>query len=241
MSFRRLGLALALVLAGAASSAAQTVKLEFVGGRVNLVAQNAPVRMILAEWARLGGTRIVNGDRVVGPPVTLDLQGYPERQALEILLRGVAGYMLAAREAAGTGASYFDRLMILPTSTAPRATPAAASLTPPSPPGPPMPIGADSDDDPTELPIGAAPGARPAPRPVNVGIPPGTITVQPGVPPAFEPDPAAGTRPPAPPGSTPPPPFGNPFTVLPGSSRPGEITPVPQQDARPGTQTAPSR
>ena len=97
------------------------VTLQFNDGQVTLSAQNAPVRAILAEWARLGGATIVNGDRVAGPPVTLELTGVPERQALDVVLRSVAGYMVAPRRAGSQGASAFDRIMILPTSTAPRA------------------------------------------------------------------------------------------------------------------------
>src|SRR5690606_13849819 len=91
MKLRIASLAAAVVLLHAGAASAQTVKLEFQNGLVNLTAQNAPVRAILAEWTRLGGTNIVNGDRVTGPPVTLELQGVPERQALDIVLRGVAG------------------------------------------------------------------------------------------------------------------------------------------------------
>ena len=95
---------------------------------MTLSAQNAPVRAILQEWARLGGATIVNGDRVAGPPVTLELTGVPERQALDVVLRSVAGYIVAPRRAGSPGASAFDRIMILPTSVAPRApAPAAAA------------------------------------------------------------------------------------------------------------------
>lgn len=73
------------------------VDLQVDAGRVNLSAQNVPVRVILTEWARLGGATIVNGDRVGGPPVTIELADVPERQELGILLRSVAGYMLAPR------------------------------------------------------------------------------------------------------------------------------------------------
>jgi hypothetical protein len=98
---------------------AQNLKLEIHEGRVNLQAQNVPVRQILAEWARLGGTKIVNGEKVAGAPLTLQIDNMPERQALDIILRGVSGYMLAARQE-GAGVSAFDRIMILPTSSAPR-------------------------------------------------------------------------------------------------------------------------
>ena len=122
-----------LLAAAVPAAAQQAVTLQFQGGLVTLRAQNAPVRTILAEWARLGGTTIVNGDRVVGPPVTLELTGVPERQALDIVLRNVAGYMLAPRRAGASGSSAFDRVMILPTSAAPRnppPAPAAAAAGP---------------------------------------------------------------------------------------------------------------
>ena len=42
----------------------------------------------------------------------------PERQALDIILRNVAGYMAAPRLASSTpGASGYDRILILPTSS----------------------------------------------------------------------------------------------------------------------------
>ena len=109
------------------ADAQQPVTLQFNAGQVTLSAQNAPVRAILAEWARLGGATVVNGDRVAGPPVTLELTDVPERQALDVILRGVAGYMLAPRRAGSMGASAFDRIMILPTSVAPRNPPPAAA------------------------------------------------------------------------------------------------------------------
>jgi len=106
---------------------AQQMKLQIENGRVTLDAQNVPVRQILAEWARVGGAKIVNGDKVVGAPMTLQLQGMPERQALDIILRGVSGYMLAARQDTTPGVSAFDRILILATSSAPRnAGPAPA-------------------------------------------------------------------------------------------------------------------
>jgi hypothetical protein len=98
---------------------AQNMKLQIQDGRVTLEAHNVPVRQILAEWARVGGAKIINGEKVVGAPLTLQLQSTPEREALDIILRGVSGYMLAARQE-GTGVSAFDRIMILPTSSAPR-------------------------------------------------------------------------------------------------------------------------
>lgn len=130
------------VLLGSVPAPAQQMKLEIRDGRVTLDAQNVPVRQILAEWARIGGARIVNGDKVVGAPVTLQLTDVSERQALDIILRSVSGYMLAARQAGSVGASAFDRILILPTSSAPRSgsapgpAPAASGFPQPGMPRP---------------------------------------------------------------------------------------------------------
>ncbi|MDP1571895.1 MAG: hypothetical protein Q8L86_18005 [Vicinamibacterales bacterium] len=127
-----------LLLAPPAS--AQKLTLEIRDGRVTLDATNVPVRQILAEWAKVGGTTVVNGERIAGAPVTLTLVDVPEKQALEIVLRNVAGYMAAARADASTGASRFDRILVLATSTAPPASaaaPAAPSGRPAFAPGNP--------------------------------------------------------------------------------------------------------
>ena len=120
-----------VVLLGASSASAQVLSLEFHDGRVRLTAENVPVSRILDEWARLGGTKIVNGERVPGAPVTLQLTDVPERQALEIVLRGAAGYMVLARDTVTPGASAFDKILVLPTtSRAPAAAAPAATRAP---------------------------------------------------------------------------------------------------------------
>ena len=69
------------VLTAVAASA--DVQLTMQDGRVSLVAKDATVRQILAEWARVGQTKIVNMERVPGGPMTLELTNVPEAQALE--------------------------------------------------------------------------------------------------------------------------------------------------------------
>ena len=101
----------------ASSAAAQAVKLEFQDGKVHLNAQNASVAPILAEWARSAARSIVNGERIAGAPVTLELTDVPERQALDILLRGVGGYIVAPADARSPARRRFDRVCILPTSS----------------------------------------------------------------------------------------------------------------------------
>jgi hypothetical protein len=211
----------ALLAAGATSAAAQGVTLEFQGdGKVRLVAQNVSVSQILAEWSRRGRTTIVNGERVPGPPVTLELQNVSEQEALDIVLRNVSGYLVAARETAISGASSFDRIYILPTSS--RPTTAAAVSTGPQPA---VQVQDDSDDDapPPNGPRGPnlPPGAR-LPRDVNQP----TNTVRP---PVTVDDSEPENRPaPAP---------TNPFGVAPGTTRPGVVTPGTPSPTTPGAIT----
>ena len=108
----------AILLGCAASASAQAVSLKFDNGRVSLNAQDASIRTILAEWARVGGTKMVNHERISGAPVTLELTDVPERQALDILLRTAAGYVITARNGSSTGASTVSGVVILATSNA---------------------------------------------------------------------------------------------------------------------------
>jgi hypothetical protein len=246
MMLRSFTLCAALVLAHAGLASAQAVKLEFANGLVNLSASNAPVRAILAEWTRLGGTTIVNADRVTGAPVTLEVQGQSERYVLDLVLRGVAGYMIAARETVGRGASRFDRVMILPTSTAPRPTASTAATFSPAPRPIPDDFDDDADDDVdiTTLRQRDQEAVRRAEelarqrmleqanrvsgQPVingEIGAP----TIRQGTP-FLPPQPQPQQPPPVQPGANRAP--SNPFAPLPGSSRPGEVTPVPQQENR---------
>ena len=121
---------LALVVALALPAEAQ-LRLQISNGRVTLDAVNVPARQILSEWARIGGTRIVGGEKVTGAPLTLKLVDMPERQALDIILRNVAGFMAAPRLAsAAPGASSYDRILIMATSTAPVANAGNAATRP---------------------------------------------------------------------------------------------------------------
>jgi hypothetical protein len=102
------------------------VQLTIREGRVTLVARDATVRQILTEWARVGQTKIVNVERIPGGPVTLQLNSVPEDQALDILLRSVSGYMAAPRLVTVGSLSRYDRILVMPTTAAPRAPVAAA-------------------------------------------------------------------------------------------------------------------
>ena len=106
-----------LIVAFALPADAQQLNLQIGDGRVTLDAVNVPARQILAEWARVGGTKIVGGDKITGAPLTLKFVDMPERQALDIILRNVAGFMAAPRLTSATaGASTYDRILIMATS-----------------------------------------------------------------------------------------------------------------------------
>jgi hypothetical protein len=206
----------------ASTATAGELKLSIANGRATLIASDVPVRQILAEWARLGETTIVNGERVLGPNLTLQLVDRPEREVLDAVLRTVAGYVAAPRNAAAANLSVYDRILILPTSQAPAYNPAAVSTPTFTPPPRPVPM---PDDDPVEQPNVMPPGAnmppgmvpqpyqpqQPAtqsapgmpqtvPRPGMLPPPPGS-----GTPNIYNPN-APGARPPGtlPPGVRPP-------------------------------------
>jgi hypothetical protein len=157
----------ALVVLPARADAGE-LKLTIQNGLVTLIADEVPLSSVLAEWARVGKTQIVNGDKVF-TPVTLQIVDQPERKALDILLRSVAGYMVAERPTLLAGASVFDRIMILPTSQAP---PNVGPLSSPAPvftpvrqvPAQPIPDMDDDVESPVVPPQGAAqPGMQPQP------------------------------------------------------------------------------
>jgi hypothetical protein len=118
-----------LAASGVASAAvAGELSVKIANGRATVIAKDVPVRQILAEWGRVGDTKVVGAEKMVGGPISLELIDVPEKEALDILLRTAAGYMAAPRPANLAGASQFDRVLILATSRPPAAN---ASMTPP--------------------------------------------------------------------------------------------------------------
>ena len=218
-------IALVALLGCAVPASAQTVKLEFREGRVNLSAQNAPLRTVLAEWTRLGGTRIVNGERVPGGPLTLELTNVTERQAIDVLLRNAAGYMAAPRAAGSSAASTLASIHILPTSvatrqtasvqSAPRAGTRPQTLDTDPDPDPVNDTATDADDLPENLARqraeeAARRRATDQRRQIFIGD---QVIEQP-----------ADTRSPTQPATT-----SNPFGIATGATRPGVITAPPPQ------------
>jgi len=134
MLMRRILLGLAMSLALAVPAVAQQLTLTFNNGLVTVDAAAVPVRTLLAEWAKKGGTKVVGAERVTGAPLTVKLIDVPEAQALEVVLRSVAGYMAAPRST-GEGASIYDRILVMATSSTPPPPPpsSARPLTPANP------------------------------------------------------------------------------------------------------------
>jgi hypothetical protein len=119
--------AAASVFVTAAEAQSPGLALQAANGRVTIDASNVPVGRILERWAQVQRITIVNGDTLSNAPVTLRLDGVPEREALAILLRGASGY-IATRRANATGNGFeIDRILIV-RSSAPAAS-ASAPLT----------------------------------------------------------------------------------------------------------------
>jgi hypothetical protein len=224
---------LAVALAAAAclavpSAASADVQLSMHDGRVTLKATNATVREILAEWAKVGQAKIVNGERLTGSPLTIELTNVTEGQALDVLLRTVAGYLAAPRSTPIPNGSQFDRILIMPTSTPP--PPRAATPPTPSFPQPPQftpapPIPDDDDDDPRGIP---GPGRGPVFNTFPQPVPPGGPPMPAGAPPNFPFNPGPARNPNAPATTT------TPGAQMPvGVSVPGMIVPQQQQQPQP--------
>lgn len=203
----RAGLAvLLLLLAGPVSAGPVTVRFE--GGYVSVSARSASLRDVLAEWTRQGQTRFVNTEKVGGALVTIELVHVPEKQALEVLLRSVAGYVAAPRSSMAGGVSVFDRIVVMPTSSAPPPAPAGGARMPVRPPvfpqPAPPPVVVDDQEEPTGF---------------NLGGPP-VLTDMPE-----DPDEQPLTSPPAPPFGLPQGPDGMPQPIV-DPNAPGTQTPV---------------
>jgi hypothetical protein len=229
------------------------VLLRIENGQVSLKATNATVRDILAEWARIGQTKIVNGDRIPGGPVSLELNGVTEEQALEVILRSVAGYVVAPRTTDLANASRYDRILVMPTSSPTRSAP------PPQPsfgqPGFAQPaFGQPGFGQPGGQPGFPQPGAQPAfqppqfPQPVPGQFPPqfqrpvdddvdSDVIAEPPPNPLIQQNPALPVfGAPPPPGTRP-----VPGQMPVGVAVPGMVVPTPQpQPGQPGAVQRPN-
>jgi len=224
-------LAFGVFVAGlaAASTSSADVQITMRDGRVSVIAKDATLRQILAEWARVGQTKILNGDRVPGPPLTLQLNNVPESQALDTLLRTLSGYVASPRAEIVSNLSRFDRIAIMPTPASPMAT--SGSAAPPVFPQAsqtfqqfPRPLADDQQDTPNQAPVfyQFPPPQVANPASQNTPMTPGVMTPAPG--PLVLPPGAPAAAPSAYPGT---------LTLPVGSSVPGMIVAAPGQPAQP--------
>jgi hypothetical protein len=112
-------------------AAAQELRVDFKDDLVTVVASDVPLLQILQRWAANGDATLVNERAVGNTPVTVQLVGVPQKEALNILLRDVNGYILMPRRETSRGASLFDRMIFTARSTAsqsPAARPAAGGV-----------------------------------------------------------------------------------------------------------------
>ncbi len=188
----------AIVCLAAASRANADVHITIQDGRVSLEAKDATLRQILAEWARVGQTRIVNGERVPGGPLTIKFANVPEEQALDMVLRSLTGYVAAPRAGSASNLSRFDRIVVMPSIAQPPPAVAAAAPAPtyqqptfqtPFPAnGPVQPIPGVPDDQEDDRPAQRGPVFNTFPAPQVVTPQPQTYpTTAPGVMPQVQP------------------------------------------------------
>jgi hypothetical protein len=246
LAVSRLALSMLAVSLLAVSPAAADVQVTMQDGKVSVVAKDATLRQIMAEWARVGQTKVVNVDRIPGGPMTLELQGVPEDRALEILMRSLSGYLAAPRPVPSPTLSKFDRIVVMPTVAAARQ-PAVAASAPPAPVfqqtptfQPPQVQQEEPDDQPPgqnpAAPRGPVFTAFPQPQVVNPNAAPGNIVPGNGqtfVPPPGMNLPGAAPQQPAAPAAVP--------TAPVGVAVPGMMVPTPQPPVVPGQTAVPVR
>jgi hypothetical protein len=184
----------------AAPAAAPHVQLTFKDGLVWLSASAASARDILTEWGRVGGTRVIAVDRLDTAPLSFDLRGVPEMEALSTILRASGGFVTSAwaPENAAQHPSRFAGIAVI-TARAPlnAAAPAPSAPAPPPPQAVADPsgaqriIGADGQFVPDDQ--DGAPPPPPAQVPATPASPAPAGSATPGTVPPPSP-PASGGR-----------------------------------------------
>ena len=179
-------------------------------------------------------------EALVRPPLLLEVALLDDEAVLHD--HRLVAHLLDTRPAGTPGTSVFNRILIMPTSVAPRALPVQAApngfvpaTRPPQIPQTPQQSVQDVDDGPD--PVDAQPGGAPG-RQVRMPIVSGQNVPVPALTPAPAALPVPDTSTPTSAQPTPPAVVtspGNPFGVPTGSSlRPGVVTPAPTQ--KPETQ-----
>jgi hypothetical protein len=226
MNFRTLivGIGVTSVLGAANGVSAQSLTLRIENGLVTLDANNVTVDEILARWTAATGLTVVSKSGIGSEaPVTIQLSGVSERDALRTVLRDLSGYIMGERRDPDTGVVTIDRLLILPESGAQTASAGVSGTAPgfrrnpfprtapaPEPSIDEVPGGPTGLDDAVELAPTAGSGR-------STGAGRLLESVLSGDPEDDEPSDDPAEMPAAAP---------NPFGSFRGAARPGQITPV---------------
>ncbi|NQW02901.1 MAG: hypothetical protein HQ485_02610 [Acidobacteria bacterium] len=162
MKFHRVGVIVGILVIGWASTStiraqnSRTLDLSFNDGQVTLIANNVTLREILAEWARKGGSTIVNAEKLGGSPVVMmEFKEQPEVEVLRSLLRDAPGYGIALRANMSADMSTIGTVFVLATRSAavsssyaaPQATQPANFQGPAQPLAAPRLIQGSPDDE----------------------------------------------------------------------------------------------
>lgn len=144
------------LLAAGNAAAQEQLSLNIDHGLVTLDAENVTVDQVLARWIQTTGLSVVSkSGQGSKTPVSLHVQGVPEREALRMVLRDLSGYIMGERVEPGTGLVKVDRLVIL-TQSAPRPS----DVLPPSMRVPPAPVVDIAPHDAPEVPTELAPRVK---------------------------------------------------------------------------------
>lgn len=161
------------------ASTERKLELKFDGnGYVTLVAQNVSVSDVFVEWARVGGSKILNAEKLPRGPISVQFDKTPEFELVKALVRlskaQNAGSIVAPRRLdAPVTPSRLAVINILPTSS-----PTASYTGTTSPVTALYPQNSSDDEVPPVVPpIGGGPAqqpqqqANPATRSAGPGIP----------------------------------------------------------------------
>jgi hypothetical protein len=104
-----------LLVGGSAAPAPPlaSVQIGFSGGRVSVLAVNAPVSEVLTAWAREGRTQVFGAEYVTARRITINLNNVAEGDALAAIVGSPSWYTTVAREPAPSE-SALGRIVILP-------------------------------------------------------------------------------------------------------------------------------
>lgn len=227
------------VLGVAHGASAQSLTLRIENGLVTLDANNVTVDEILARWTAATGLNVVSKSGIGSEvPVTIQLSGVSERDALRTVLRDLSGYIMGERRDPDTGAVTIDRLLILPESGA-QTTAGVSGAAPgfrrnPFPRTAPLPLSEPPTDDGPAAPTGLDDAVELAPAADGRSTGAGRLIES-----VLSGDPEEDDGPSDDPAEMPPGPAApNPFGSFRGATRPGQITPV--SPAGPVTGPAPT-